>query len=178
MTLYYGLRRGEVIGLKWSAIDFKNNKVKINHTITQTLTLTAKDRTKTASSKREYPLLPELKEMLKTIQSEQKKNKKFFGKFYQENDYVFTLSDGKPYRPTYITQTFSKILKANGFPHMRFHDLRHSCASVLHDKGWELKDIQDWLGHADIQTTANIYTHISKSRKEIMTKTLENTFAI
>ena len=58
---------------------------------------------------------------------------------------------------------------------MRFHDLRHSCASILYYKGW---DIQTWLGHADIQTTANIYTHISKSRKEIIAKDLEHTFAM
>lgn len=103
--------------------------------------------------------------MLKTIQSEQKKNKKLFGKSYQESDYVFTWPDGRPYRPVYITQKFQKILDKNNFPKMRFHDLRHSCASVLHDKGWELKDIQDWLGHADIQTTANIYTHKQISKR-------------
>ena len=144
MTLYYGLRRGEAIGLKWDAVDFKNDKIKINHIVTQTLTLVAKDKTKTASSKREYHLLPEIKEMLKII----------------------------------ITKKFQKVLAKNNVPKMRFHDLRHSCASILYDKGWELKDIQTWLGHADIQTTANIYTHISKTRKEILAKDLENTFAM
>ena len=61
---------------------------------------------------------------------------------------------------------------------MRFHDLRHSCASILYDKGWEIKDIQTWLGHADIETTANIYTHISKPRKEILAEDLRNTFSL
>ena len=61
---------------------------------------------------------------------------------------------------------------------MRFHDLRHSCASILYDKGWDLKDIQTWIGHANIKTTANIYTHITKNRKEILAKDLENTFAM
>ena len=83
MALYYGLRRGEAIGLKWDSADFKNDKIKINHIVTQTLTLVAKDKTKTASSKREYHLLPEIKEMLKIILAEQKKNKKLFGKSYQ-----------------------------------------------------------------------------------------------
>ena len=178
LTLYYGLRRGEVLGLKWSAIDFKNNKVKINHTVVKHTTVIAKDKTKTEVSKREYILLPEIKAVLLNLQKETKMNRKVFGKDYQNNDYVFTWPDGRLYRPDYITSTFQKVLAKNNFPKMRFHDLRHSCASILYDKGWELKDIQTWLGHADIETTANIYTHISKSRKEFMAKDLEHTFAM
>ena len=67
----------------------------------------------------------------------------------------------------------SIVLKRNNFPHLRFHDLRHSCASILHDKCWDIKDIQTWLGHADISTTANIYTHISASRKNEMAKDIQ-----
>lgn len=178
MALYYGLRRGEVIGLKWSAIDFKNNVLKINHIITQTLTLTAKDRTKTSSGKRDYILIPEIKEMLNLVKKKQNDSKKIFGKNYKKTDYVFTWPDGRPYSPSYITKEFQKVLHRNNFPKMCFHDLRHSCASVLHDKGWDLKDIQTWLGHADIQTTANIYTHISDSRRNQMAKNIQNTFKI
>ena len=178
MTLYYGLRRGEVLGLKWSAIDFKNDKIKINHTVVKHTTIVAKDKTKTEASRREYVLLPEIKAVLLNLKKESQKNKKIFGKTYQNNDYVFTWPDGRLYRPDYITSAFQKVLAKNNFPKMRFHDLRHSCASILYDKGWELKDIQTWLGHADIETTANIYTHISKSRKEFMAKDLEHTFAM
>ena len=178
VTLYYGLRRSEVLGLKWSAIDFKNDKIKINHTVVKHTTVVAKDKTKTEASRREYILLPEIKAVLLNLKKEAQKNKKIFGKAYQNNDYVFTWPDGRLYRPDYITSAFQKVLAKNDFPKMRFHDLRHSCASILYDKGWELKDIQTWLGHADIETTANIYTHISKSRKEFMAKDLEHTFAM
>lgn len=178
VTLYYGLRRSEVLGLKWSAIDFKNDKIKINHTVVKHTTVVAKDKTKTEASRREYILLPEIKAVLLNLKKEAQKNKKIFGKTYQNNDYVFTWPDGRLYRPDYITSAFQKVLAKNNFPKMRFHDLRHSCASILYDKGWELKDIQTWLGHADIETTANIYTHISKSRKEFMAKDLEHTFAM
>ena len=61
---------------------------------------------------------------------------------------------------------------------MAFHDLRHSTASILHDKGWSLKDIQGWLGHADIKTTGNIYTHISKLREKMFAKDLNGTFSL
>ncbi|MBR1779609.1 MAG: site-specific integrase [Clostridia bacterium] len=178
LTLYYGLRRGEVIGLKWDAVDFKNDKLKIKHTVTRVSTLVSKDKTKTASSFREYKILPEIKKLLLKLKSEQKNYKKLFGKEYQNTDYVFIWPDGREYLPEYITKEFKKVLAKNNFPKMRFHDLRHSCASILYDKKWELKDIQTWLGHADIQTTANIYTHVSESRKEILAKDLEHTFSI
>ena len=92
-------------------------------------------------------------------------------------NYIFTWKDGRPYQPNYVTKEFQKVLARNNFPKIRFHDLRHSCASILYDKNWQLKDIQTWLGHANIETTGNIYTHISKSRKEILAKDLENTFS-
>ena len=178
MTLYYGLRRSEVLGLKWSAVDFKNNTVEIKHTVVKNSTIVAKDKTKTAAGKRKYVLLPEIKEILQDLKKDTQYNKKIFGKSYIKSDYVFTWEDGHMYRPDYITKEFTKVLAKNNFPKMRFHDLRHSCASILYDKGWEIKDIQTWLGHADIETTANIYTHISKSRKEILAEDLQNTFSL
>lgn len=104
-------------------------------------------------------------ELFKRIKKEQTENKKLYGKQYIESDYVFAWDDGRPYRPDYITSAFQKVLKKNNFPHMRFHDLRHSCASIFHDKGWSLNQIQEWLGNADIETTGNIYVHILKSKK-------------
>lgn len=178
MTLYYGLRRSEVLGLKWSAIDLKNDIVDISHTVVENLTIVAKDKTKTAAGKRKYILLPEIKDLLLKVKAEQKAYKKAFGKEYQNNDYIFKWPDGKLYRPDYITKEFQKVLAKNNFPKMRFHDLRHSCASVLYDKGWQLKDIQAWLGHADIQTTANVYTHISNSRKNDMAIDIQHTFSL
>lgn len=84
--------------------------------------------------------------------------------------------DGKPYRPDYITRAFKKVLARHSLPQMRFHDIRHSTASILYDNGWELKDIQQWLRHADIGTTGNIYTHLTRLRKENIGKDLENVF--
>lgn len=135
-------------------------------------------KTKTNSSKRKYVLLPEIKEIFLDLANKTKKNKKLFGNTYIDTDYVFTWPDGRTYRPDYVTHAFKKVLAKNNFPEMRFHDLRHSCASVLHDKGWELKDIQTWLGHANIATTADIYTHISNTRKNDMAKDIQNTFSL
>ncbi len=177
-TLFYGLRRSEVLGLKWDAVDFKNNTLEIKHTVVKHTTIVAKDKTKTAAGKRKYALLPEIKEVLLELKKDAQNNKKLFGKEYKNTGYIFVWPDGHPYRPDYITREFQKVLTKNNFPKMRFHDLRHSCASILYDKGWELKDIQTWLGHADIETTADVYTHISNTRKNNMAKDIQHTFVM
>lgn len=178
VTLYYGLRRSEVLGLKWDAIDFENDTLSIKSTVVKHNTIVEKDRVKSKKSRASYALLPDVKQLLLGIQAEQQKNRRLFGKAYIDTDYVFTWQDGHKIRPDYVTQRFQKVLGNKGLPRMRFHDLRHSCASILYDKGWNVKDIQEWLRHADIETTMNIYTHISEQRKQILAKDLENTFHI
>ncbi len=177
-TLFYGLRRSEVLGLKWGAVDFENDTLKIQHTVVKNRTIVAKDTTKSVTSRRTYPLLPEVKNLLLELKAKQEEYKKLFGDEYISSDYIFVWEDGKQYRPDYITRGFQRVLKNHGLPKMRFHDLRHSTASILFDKGWTLKDIQEWLGHADIEITGNIYTHISNLRKTTVGKNLENTFIL
>lgn len=85
-----------------------------------------------------------------------------FGDAYRKNDYVFKWDDGKPYPPDYVTNKFRKLLAKYNLPQIRFHDLRHSCASILIELGYNLKDIQEWLGHSDIDTTGNVYGHLTR----------------
>lgn len=178
ITLYYGLRRSEVLGLKWDAVDFEAGTLIIQHTVVKQKTIIAADSTKSMASRRVYPLLPEVKELLFGLQEKKKKDRIDFGSAYQESEYIFVWPDGTPYRPDYVTRAFKKVLAKNNLPPLRFHDIRHSTASILYDKGWDLKDIQEWLGHADIGTTGNIYTHISKLRKETIGKDLGSTFKL
>jgi len=72
---------------------------------------------------------------------------------------------GERIKPGYVTQNFALTLKKHGLKKNRFHDLRHSCASLLYANGVSLKEIQEWLGHSDISTTSNIYTHLDYSSK-------------
>lgn len=76
-TLYYGLRRSEVLGLKWDAIDFENNTLEIKHTVVKHTTIVAKDKTKTAAGKRKYALLPEIKDVLLNLKKEAQNDKKY-----------------------------------------------------------------------------------------------------
>ena len=151
--------------MKWDSVDFDNNALHIRHTVVKVTEVVEKDKTKSKSSRRSFPLLPEMREMFLAIKEEQKQNRKLFGKGYVKTDYVFCWSDGRPFSPDYVSQRFGEILKKYGFPHIRFHELRHSCASVLINQGYSLKDVQEWMGHSDIGVTANIYGHLETKRK-------------
>ena len=168
-TVVFGLRRSEVLGLKWDSIDFENNYVLINHTVViNGKGILEKDRTKNKSSYRSYPLDAEIRKILIQLKEKEIENRKIFKGDYIENDYIFKWDNGKQYRPDYISDKFHKLLIKYDLPLIRFHDLRHSCASLLVANGFQIKDIQEWLGHSDIQTTANIYAHLDFTRKENM----------
>ena len=173
VTLYYGLRKSEALGLRWQAVDFDANTITINHTVVGGTRIIAKDDTKTYFSKRTYELLPEIKALLLQLREQQKDYKKRLGSGYHNNDYIFKNPNGMPYRPDSLTRSFKRALERHGLPQMRYHDLRHSTASILVDKGWDINDIKEWLGHSDISTTANIYAHISHRRKVSLAKSLE-----
>ena len=178
VTLYYGLRRSEALGLRWSSVDFDKNTITIEHTVVKMKSVEYKDSTKTDTSNYTFPLLPEVKEVLLKLKERQSENHKIFGDTYITSDYIFVWQDGKLYRPDYITRSFQRVLKRHGIPKMRYHDLRHSTAAILHDKNWDLKDVQEWLRHADIEVTGNIYMQISEQRKMANAKNLERTFII
>lgn len=176
VAITYGLRKSEVLGLKWDAVDFENNTLEIKSTVVKNKTIVYKDTTKTESSHETYELLPEIKELLTAIKAKQEINRIEYDALYTQTDYIFTQLDGRLYRPDSVTRTFQRALKRHGLPDMRFHDLRHSTASILFDKGWDLEAVKAWLRHADVETTSNIYLHISKNRKHLLATDMQGTF--
>ena len=178
VTLYYGLRRSEVLGLKWGAVDFENNKIKINHTVVKNLTVEYKNKTKTSSSTRTLDLLVDVKDMLLKLKKQQAEDLRTFGKEYKKSDYIFKYADGSLFRPDSTTRSFQRVLKNHELTNMRFHDLRHSTASIMYDMGCDVKEIQYWLGHANIETTLQIYTHISKLREKATATNLNGIFKL
>ena len=169
---FYGLRRSEAIGLKWDAIDFDRNTITIRHTVTSCdldgkRILVASDTMKTKSSMRTLPLVPFMRERLLTLKAEQQENRRLCGRSYIKDylAYVCVNEIGDLIKPHYVTESFSKLLRANGLRQIRYHDLRHSCASLLLANGVPMKQIQEWLGHSDFSTTANIYAHLDYSSK-------------
>ena len=169
---FYGLRRSEAIGLKWDAIDFDRNTITIRHTVTSCdldgkRILVASDTTKTKSSMRTLPLVQFMRERLLALKEEQEDNRRLCGRSYIKDyiGYVCVNEIGDLIKPHYVTESFPKLLKVNGLRHIRYHDLRHSCASLLLANGVPMKQIQEWLGHSDFSTTANIYAHLDYSSK-------------
>ena len=172
LAAFYGLRRSEVLGVKWDASDFEKKTITIKHTVTQTTldgksVIIEKDRTKTKSSYRTLPLVKPFEDALLRKKAEQAENRRLCGKCYDKShlDYINVNEMGKLISPGFLTQHFPLVLERNGMKKIRFHDLRHSCASLLYSNGVALKDIQEWLGHSDISTTSNIYTHLDYSSK-------------
>ena len=169
---FYGLRRSEVIGLRWESIDFESNTITIEHTVTETKIdgkrcIIADNTTKTKSSNRTLPLIPIIRSKLLDVQAEQERNRKLCGKSYnmEESHYIYTDALGNRIKPSYLTGMFPEFMEKNGFRRLRFHDLRHSCASLLLANGVPLKAIQEWLGHSDFAITANTYAHLEFSSK-------------
>ena len=108
-----------------------------------------------------------LPEQSKLLAGEQELNKQICGNCYNHeyDGFVFVDELGERMRANYLTSAFPKFLESHGLRRMRFHDLRHRCASLLLANGVPLKHIQEWLGHSDFTTTANIYAHLDYSSK-------------
>lgn len=166
LGLYFGLRREEILGLKWAAIH-KDGRLYIEHTVARVKTTIRKNRVKTDASYRSYPLSDFLLVKLKERQKEQQRNKLLFGDNYISSDYIFTWEDGHLYTPDYFSKSFKKVVRRN--PNLddslTLHSLRASCVSILIHNGMDIKDIQEWVGHKDIQTTLNLYARTNEKRK-------------
>ena len=113
------------------------------------------------------PLMDNITAYLQALKLQQNEMKLFLGKGYNENDFICKRDDGTPLNPDYVTHKFNSLLKDNNLPHIRFHDLRHSSASLLINMGFTLKEVQEWLGHANMASTS-IYAHLEYKSKERM----------
>ena len=178
VTVFYGLRRSEAVGLKWNAVNFETGTFTIQSTVVRFSDVVEKNTTKNKASKRTYPMTPEIKTLFHSIQAKQDDARKLMGNCYVDSGYVFTWPDGRMLTPDYVTSKFGKILKENNLPHVRFHDLRHTTASLLISKGYDLKRVSEWLGHSNISTTANVYGHLVFEAKIDTADTLSELISI
>lgn len=181
MAAYYGLRREEIIGLKWDAIDFQYRRMTIRHTVTETsfggkFQMILKDTTKNKSSFRTMPLSEETISMLLAMKERQERMQGLFGNRYNHDfdEYVYCFENGDIVRPNWVTYSFRKLLDDNELRRIRFHDLRHSCATLLRHKGVRMEDISKWLGHSNLLTTEQVYAHYDESAKDSTLETISN----
>ena len=173
VAAFYGFRRGEMLGLKWDAIDFERGTISVIRTVT-TITVDGKQTeieqqsAKAKSSLRTLPLIGSFREYFLQVKEAQELNKQVCGNCYnyEYDGFVFVDELGERMRANYLTSAFPKFLENHGLRRMRFHDLRHSCASLLLSNGISMKQIQIWLGHSTFSTTADIYAHLDYSAQE------------
>lgn len=167
LSVCYGLRRSEICGLRWKDIDFESGRLHVVNTITRNGALVIEgEQTKTTKSKRTIGLVESTIPYLQELKQSQVKNQ-------LKLDKVCRWPNGKTVTPDYITRKVSHIMKKYGLEHIRLHDLRHTAASLLSGKA-SLKQVQEFLGHEDITTTANIYTHVYDEELDVTSRAMDD----
>ena len=174
VAVYYGMRRSELLGLKWCDIDFERNTISVENKVYYDKErgddrgLVISNQLKTASSRRTLPLVPFVKNTLLQEKAAQRERQLLFKQEYHREylDMVFVDSVGNLFKPSYVTKHFHTILEGSTIKPLRFHDLRHTCASLLVINGVDMKLVQRWLGHANYSTTADIYSHLDANAQD------------
>ncbi len=161
LALHTGLRKGELLGLHWEDLNLDAGTAAIRRTLQRTSTggLTTLP-TKTRASERRIALPARCVQSLKHHHEQQQHEREAAGTAWQSNGHVFTTAQGRPIDPTNLTRTFTTLLRTASLRRIRFHDLRHSTATLLLEQGVELVVIKELLGHAHIGVTATVYAHV------------------
>ena len=172
LGLLLGLRRSEVIGLRTSDLDWENHILTVRRSATQQTigdrnTVTIKPYTKNRHPKT-FVITDNLTDLLQKLCNEHAQNEEMFGRAYVQdwNGYLMRYKDGQLISPNALTRAFSQFITKHGFKKVRYHDLRHSCASILYSNGTDIMTIQEILGHAQLTTTL-MYTHKLSDRKTL-----------
>lgn len=161
LAIYTGMRRGEILGLKWNDIDFRSNSLQVNRTLSYVqgegyLFTTPK----TTRSKRKIPLSNLVIAELKEHRRNQEVQKKVTGEMYQDQDLVVCTGNGSAQDPRNLLRVTNRIIKQAGVRAIRFHDLRHTHASILLSEGVDLVKVSARMGHTSPKTTLEIYAHL------------------
>lgn len=166
LGLFLGLRRSEVVGLRWKDVDMKNGLVHIRNTVVRFTKVAEQEKTKSRASRRDLFMPSALKAYLQTVWDRQASERELVGRTYSDEEHVCQWADGSIIDPVYISHRFAYILEKNGLPHIRFHDLRHTAGSILVNQGQTIKQVQEFLGHEQASTTLDIYSHVSLEGKK------------
>ncbi len=179
-ALYTGMRRGEILGLRWCDIDFDKATATISQTVQRIIGqgLVFKDCPKTESGFRTIDLPASVLTVLRQVKRKQAEMKLCLGPDYQDRNLIFCLPDGRPFDLPNVSRTFHKLVKEQGLDGFRFHDCRHTHASLLLADGEQLHVVQQRLGHRDATTTANIYGHAIPGQQKAAIDRFESKYGV
>lgn len=160
IAIFTGMRQGEILGLNWDCVDFDSGIIKVRLQLQYTVAEGYRFPKPKQKSIRDIPMPLPLNAILRQVRKEQERLKEIYKDKYEDNNLVFCTPDGRPLNRSLISRNLSRTLKEHGFKHVRFHALRHTFATMARAAGVPMEDIQDLLGHTDISTTKNMYTHV------------------
>jgi integrase len=161
LAVHTGMRQGELLALKWSDVDLENATISVRRTITKSGTHLLLGEPKTKKSRRTIHLTEVATEALRDHLQRQMEEMEHLGDLYEDHGLVFTTEVGSLINPTNLRKrSFAALLKHAELPLVRFHDLRHTCATLLFSRGVHPKYVQELLGHANISITLDRYSHV------------------
>ena len=167
LAIYTGMRRGELLGLQWSDINLENKTISVNRNLQYVngkgIVLS---EPKTPKSRRIVSLPPSAVALLTGLRIQRKEYQEKLGMEWQDSGQVFCNADGSPMSPTSLIHDFRKILKRSGLPMIRFHDLRHTHATLMLKQGVHPKIVSERLGHSKVSITLDTYSHILPGMQE------------
>lgn len=169
-----GLRRGELLGLRWKDVDFKNRVIKVRQSLARVKGEWLFQEPKSEKSKRSIPIPGDIIAELKSHKARQNQEKLLAGETYQDNDLIFATPDGRPLETRSFLRHFEKLLDNAGLPKVRFHDLRHTYATLLLEAGEHPKVVQELLGHSQITMTLDTYSHVLPELKQAAALKINN----
>jgi integrase len=178
LAIHTGMRQGELLALRWQDVDLENAVASVRRTLTRSGGKVVFGEPKTNKSRRSIRLTPQAVEALRAHLKRQLRDIEILGDRYQDQGLVFTTDTGAPINPSNLRQrSFAPLLKRAGLPHMRFHDLQHTCATLLLSRGVHPKFVQELLGHATIAITLDTYSHVMPSMGDATAKAMEDALA-
>ncbi|GAJ38945.1 site-specific integrase [Saccharococcus caldoxylosilyticus] len=175
LAIFTGMRRGEVLGLKWDDVDFENKKIRIKRSLcfVSGKGLIFKEP-KTKKSKRQISISQHVVNVLKKHKQKQEFQKEKLGTQYQDNNLIVCTDDGKPLDPRNLLRQFYRLIEEANVPRISFHDLRHTHATILMQQGENPKVVSDRLGHSRVGITLDLYSHVSDDLQEQAAEKFEN----
>ena len=177
LTLWYGLRREEILGLRWSNVNFEKHEFRICETVVRgkvdgKWTRVERQTTKTDSSNRVLPMSETVETYLRQLIKRQQENRVLCGNCYTESDFVCVNRMGEPINPDYVTHHYGDLLKKSGLKKITFHELRHSCATYMIEAGYTPFYVKELLGHSSSAFTESVYIHAGMGHKQEMIETI------
>lgn len=155
----YGLRRGEIAGLRWVDVDLKANTLAITNNRVSAGGVTVENDPKSHASRRELPLPARLAKVLRSAKKRQTAERLALGEHYGPGNYVVCNEIGQPYNPAVLSRYWSDAVKAAGVRHIKLHGGRHTAATLMHLDGVPVAVIAAWIGHSDPTLTLRVYAH-------------------